>query len=191
MKSLRAIQILQLMIIMTSMKKDKLSCWRNERRTSKGSPMEMKRFKDAQQLRAKLQLRKRCSKVSSAHGLQRTQSYDGMTWFLRRRMFLVLSRSLCSSQKKTLCRFCTDVFHCHLKAWCTYREPIRWRYACLGKKKVLICNSKCHLNQSFLGRLELAQESAPGRRPPLKVATERGCWCPLTLLYQLKWIPIL
>jgi hypothetical protein len=67
------------MIIMTSMKKDKLSCYPNETRTSKGSPEGMKRFKDAQQLRAKLQLKKRCSKVSSTHGLQRTQSYEGMT----------------------------------------------------------------------------------------------------------------
>jgi hypothetical protein len=127
MKSLRAIQIDQLMIIMTSMKKGKVSCSRNEMRTSKGSPAGMNRFKEVQQLRAKMQCRKRCSKVSSTCRLQRTHSYDGMTWFRRRRIFLVLSRSLSNSQKNTLCRFCTDVFHNHLKAWCTCLEPIRWR----------------------------------------------------------------
>jgi hypothetical protein len=103
-RSFHAIQILQLMRIMMSMKKDTLSWFRKDRRTSKGSLGGMFRFNEDQQLRAKVQLINKWSKVSSTLGRQSTQSYEGRTWFFHRRMFLVLSRSLSSNQKKTVCR---------------------------------------------------------------------------------------
>jgi hypothetical protein len=114
------------MRIMMSMKKDTLSWFRKDRRTSKGSLGGMFRFNEDQQLRAKVQLINKWSKVSSTLGRQSTQSYEGRTWFFHRRMFLVLSRSLSSNQKKTVCLFWSEAFQSHLKLRWTCLEPIRW-----------------------------------------------------------------
>jgi hypothetical protein len=58
---------------------------------------------------------KRCSTVPSKVRLQRTHSNDGRFMFFLCKMSLVLSRSLRSSQKKTLCLLCTEDFQSHLK----------------------------------------------------------------------------
>jgi hypothetical protein len=78
---------------------------------------------------ANWQWRKRWSTVSSRESRQRTKSKDWSCIFLLLKIFLVLSLSWASNQKKTLCLCWQDDLHNHLKTGWIQFWPIRCLYA--------------------------------------------------------------
>jgi hypothetical protein len=105
MKSFLSIQMLQLNRMIISMKRLTPSCTLNDSRVSKRGPRVGFRLRRPQAFCAKEHSMNKCSRVSSTCKEQRTHSKEGRAIFFRLNMFLVLSLSCKSNQKKTLCLF--------------------------------------------------------------------------------------
>jgi hypothetical protein len=97
----------------------------NDSRVSKRGPRGGFRLRRPQVVCWKGHSKNKCSRVSSTCNEQRTHSKEGRAIFFRRNMFLVLSLSCKSSQKKTLCLFWAADFQSQRKAGWTDRWPMR------------------------------------------------------------------